>query len=181
MIFYRNINDGCHRGSHREICGGNVASSRKKGARRMNRASPKLSQPWEWSEGHWRQIINRVRAGRRLRPSAWKGGARCAIALSFDSDHESSELRNGGQSIGGLSWGHYGSRAAMPRILKVLARYAVRATFFVPAVVARLHVEEQRGVIAEGHEIGLHGWIHENNSTLPAGAERELALRAAET
>jgi len=147
----------------------------------MNRASPKLSQPWEWPEGHWRQIINRVRAGRRLRPSAWKGGARCAIALSFDSDHESSELRNGGQSIGGLSWGHYGSRAAMPRILKVLARYAVRATFFVPAVVARLHVEEQRGVIAEGHEIGLHGWIHENNSTLPAGAERELALRAAET
>ena len=147
----------------------------------MSRTSTELSQPWEWSEDHWRQIVNRVRAGRKLRPSAWKGGARCAVAFSFDSDHESSELRNGGQSISSLSWGHYGSRAAMPRILEMLRRYAVPATFFVPAVVARLHVEEQRRVIAEGHEIGLHGWIHENNSALPPGAERELALRAAET
>jgi peptidoglycan-N-acetylglucosamine deacetylase len=147
----------------------------------MDRAGAELSQPWEWPEDHIPQIVNRVRAGRRLRPSAWKGGARCAVALSFDSDHESSELRNGGQSIGGLSWGHYGSRAGMPRILEVLTRYDVPATFFVPAVVARLHVEEQRRVIAQGHEIGLHGWIHENNSALPLGAERELALRAAET
>jgi len=147
----------------------------------MDHASADLSQPWEWPESHWRKIVNRVRAGRKLRPIAWKDGTRCAVALSFDSDHESSELRNGGQSIGGLSWGHYGSRAAMPRILEMLTRYAVPATFFVPAVVARLHAEEQRCVVAQGHEIGLHGWIHENNSALPQGAERELALRAAET
>jgi peptidoglycan-N-acetylglucosamine deacetylase len=39
-----------------------------------------------------------VRAGRSLRPTSWPGGARCAVALSFDSDHETNELRDGGKS-----------------------------------------------------------------------------------
>lgn len=147
----------------------------------MSHADPQLSQPWQWPEAHWRRLVNGVRAGRRLRPSTWKGGARCAVALSFDSDHESSELRSGGQSIGNMSWGQYGSRVGVPRILDVLARYAIPATFFVPAVVARLHVEEQRRVVGEGHEIGMHGWIHESNSTLPSAVERELAMRAVDT
>src|SRR5262249_8636457 len=147
----------------------------------MRTRSRAPQQPWRWSEPRYLQIVNRVRAGRKLRPATWKNDARCAVALSFDSDHESSELRNGGQSIGSLSWGQYGSRAGMPRILDILARHAVPATFFVPAVVVRLHSDEQRRVTAEGHEIGLHGWIHENNSALPPRTERELALRAAAT
>src|SRR5262249_12969225 len=138
-------------------------------------------QPWRWAEPRYLGIGHRVRAGREPRPATWKNDARCAVALSFDSDHESSELRNGGQSIGSLSWGQYGSRAGMPRILDILARHAVPATFFVPAVVVRLHSDEQRRVIAEGHEIRLHGWIHENNSALPPRTRRQLALRAAPT
>ncbi|HSG07477.1 MAG TPA: hypothetical protein VLA36_03910, partial [Longimicrobiales bacterium] len=52
--------------------------------------------PWQWPEEHWRGLVDHVRAGRALRPSAWKDGARCAVALSFDSDHETNELRDGG-------------------------------------------------------------------------------------
>ena len=40
-------------------------------------------QPWQWPEKHWRGLVDRVRAGRRLHPPNWKDGARCAIALSF--------------------------------------------------------------------------------------------------
>jgi peptidoglycan/xylan/chitin deacetylase (PgdA/CDA1 family) len=116
-----------------------------------------------------------------LAPSAWPDGARFAVALSFDSDHETNDLRDGGQSISRQSWGEYGARRAMPRILDILARHAVPASFFVPAVVGLLHPEEQRRVVGEGHEIGLHGWIHEVNSTLPEDAERDLMLRAADT
>ena len=50
-----------------------------------------------------------------------------------------------------------------------------------PAVAALLHPDEQRRVIAEGHEIGIHGWIHELNSVLPYEAERDLMMRAADT
>ena len=50
-----------------------------------------------------------------------------------------------------------------------------------PAVTALLYPDEQRRVIAEGHEIGIHGWIHERNSVLPLEAERDLQMRSADT
>ncbi len=122
-----------------------------------------------------------MRAGRPLRPRDWPGGARCAVALSFDSDHETSDLREGGKSIGRLAWGQFGNRVGVPRILKLLERYGVKASFYVPAVTALLHPDEQRRIVAEGHEIGIHGWIHELNSVLPYEAERDLMLRSADT
>ncbi len=138
-------------------------------------------QPWQWPEPHWRAIMNQVRAGRRLRPKAWPDGARCAFALSFDSDHETNELRDGGKSIGRLSWGQYGARVGIPRISALLARHDIRASFYVPAVAALTYPDEQRALIAAGHEIGIHGWIHELNSVLPYQAERDLMLAASDT
>lgn len=138
-------------------------------------------EPWEWSEAEWRRRVNQVRAGRSLKPTRWPGGKRCAVALSFDSDHETNELRDGGISVGRMSWGQYGNRVGVPKILEILRRESVPATFFVPAVAALLYPDEQRRVVAEGHEIGLHGWIHELNSVLPEPVERDLHFRAAET
>jgi peptidoglycan/xylan/chitin deacetylase (PgdA/CDA1 family) len=135
-------------------------------------------EPWQWPEAHWRRLVNQVRAGRTLRPKSWKEGARCAVALSFDVDHETNELRDGGQSIGRMAWGQFGNRVGVPRILALLEKHGVRATFYVPAVVALLYPDEQRQVIAAGHEIGVHGWIHELNSILPYEAERDLMFRA---
>jgi peptidoglycan/xylan/chitin deacetylase (PgdA/CDA1 family) len=136
--------------------------------------------PWQWPEERWREIVERVRAGRPLRPARWHGGARCAVALSFDSDHETNELREAGESIGRLSQGQYGNRQGVPRILEILKKFDVKASFFVPAVTALLYPDEQRRVAAEGHEIGIHGWIHERNSELPLAAERDLQMRSAE-
>jgi peptidoglycan/xylan/chitin deacetylase (PgdA/CDA1 family) len=136
--------------------------------------------PWQWPEKRWRGIVDRVRAGRALRPAKWHGGARCAVALSFDSDHETNELREAGESIGRLSQGQYGNRQGIPRILDLLRKFDVQASFFVPAVTALLYPEEQRRVAAEGHEIGIHGWIHERNSELPLEAERDLQMRSAD-
>jgi peptidoglycan/xylan/chitin deacetylase (PgdA/CDA1 family) len=103
------------------------------------------------------------------------------VALSFDNDHETNELRDGGSSIGRLASGQYGSRVGVPRILDVLRRHDVPATFFIPAVSALLHADEPRRIADAGHEIGIHGWIHELNSVLPGPAERDLMLRSAET
>jgi len=143
----------------------------------MSENKPDLA-PWQWPEERWRGIVNRVRAGRPLRPAQWPGGARCAVALSFDSDHETGELREAGESIGRLSQGQYGNRQGVPRILSVLKSHGVKASFFVPAVAALLYPDEQRRVVAEGHEIAIHGWIHERNSVLPLEAERDLQLRS---
>ncbi len=140
--------------------------------------SEKPLEPWQWPESHWRGIVNRVRAGRSLRPATWPGGARCAVALSFDSDHETNELREGGESPGKLSQGQYGNRQGVPRIVEILKRHNVSASFYVPAVTAMLYPDEQRNLAGQGHEIGIHGWIHERNSVLPIDAERDLMQRS---
>ncbi|KEQ06299.1 polysaccharide deacetylase family protein [Pseudorhizobium pelagicum] len=137
-------------------------------------------QPWMWAEDIWRQKIGKARAGRSLKPAAWKNGARMAVAISFDSDHETFELRNGGGSISRLSQGQYGARRGMPRILALLEKYGVPASFFMPAVSAMINPDEVKAVIAGGHEIGMHSWIHEFNSRLDHATERDLALRAAD-
>jgi peptidoglycan/xylan/chitin deacetylase (PgdA/CDA1 family) len=140
-----------------------------------------VTPPWAWEESRWRGIVDRVRAGRPLRPRQWKDGARVAVALSFDSDHESGELRDGGEAPVRLSQGQYGARVAVPRILRLMTRYSIPVTFFVPAVVASIYPDEQRRLVGEGHEVGLHGWIHERNSLLPAGVELDLFRRCIET
>lgn len=137
-------------------------------------------EPWQWPETTWRRIVGRARAGRSLRPSAWPEGARCAVALSFDADHETIPLRDADESPMRISQGQYGARQAMPRIRRLLQREAIPASFFYPAVSALLHPDEVRGVAAEGHEIGIHSWIHERNTILPYEAERDLSFRAAE-
>jgi peptidoglycan-N-acetylglucosamine deacetylase len=138
-------------------------------------------QPWQWPEERWRGYVQRVRAGRSLAPSSWPRGARAAVALSFDSDHETIPLRDGETRPGKLSQGEYGSRVGAPRILQLLRKHDLRATFFMPAVSALLHPDEARGYVAAGHELGMHGWIHERNVLLEPADERELALRSLDT
>ena len=137
-------------------------------------------EPWQWKDARWRRMIDKVRAGRSLKPAVWKDGAKVAVAISFDSDHETSTLRYGDNSPGKLSQGQYGGRVSIPRIRRMLEKYSVPATFFVPAVVAKIHPDEQRALVDEGHEIGIHGWIHELNSELSQTDEREMMLRASD-
>ena len=65
-----------------------------------------------------------------------------AVALSFDSDHETIPLRDGETSPGRLAQGEYGSRVAVRRILGLLREHDVPASFFMPAVSALLHPDE---------------------------------------
>ncbi|MPR64285.1 polysaccharide deacetylase [Ochrobactrum intermedium] len=146
----------------------------------MGNISTPIDRPWVWDEKIWRQKLNKVRAGRSLKPVCWKNGAKMAVAISFDSDHETFELKNGGDSVGRMSQGQYGPRAGMPRILRVLEQYNVPASFFMPAVSAMINADEVKAVVSAGHELAIHSWIHEFNSRLDEETERDLALRAAD-
>ncbi len=144
-------------------------------------AGAALRHPWEWEETEWRRHVDRVRAGRSLKPASWPGGARCAVALSFDADHETIPLRDSEVMPGKLSQGEYGARVAVPRILHLLDDHSVPATFFMPAVCALLRPDEAREYVDRGHEVAIHGWIHERNMELEYKHERDLAFRCADT
>src|SRR5690348_1815075 len=97
--------------------------------------APANAKPgWKWSMDTVRAVVNAVRAGRSLQPNAWPNGARVAVLLSFDVDNETVALRFGDPNPGSLSQGQYGSREGLARVLKLLDRYQIPATFFVPSV-----------------------------------------------
>jgi peptidoglycan/xylan/chitin deacetylase (PgdA/CDA1 family) len=140
-----------------------------------------VPEPWQWAEPTWRGHVERVRAGRPLLPARWPGDARVAVAISFDSDHETIPLRDGETSPGKLSQGEYGARVGAPRILRMLEELEVPASFFVPAVSALLHPEEIAAYVEQGHEVAVHGWIHERNMLLSHADELDLTGRAMDT
>jgi peptidoglycan/xylan/chitin deacetylase (PgdA/CDA1 family) len=144
--------------------------------------SAQEEQPsWEWSDEQIRAAVNKVRAGRDLNPDSWPGGARVAVLLSFDVDNETIWLRNNDTNVGGLSQGEYGARVALGRILRLLDEYEIAAAFFGPAISFWLNPEMIPAIQASGrHEIGIHGWIHERNATLPRDEEKRLLEQAVE-
>jgi len=140
------------------------------------------TQPWDWSMETVRAAVGKARAGKDLTPTAWPDGAKVAVALSFDFDAETNALRDKDLSPGVFSQGEYAARVAVPRILALLDKYDIPASFFVPAVTALLHEAELKSIVSKKrHEIGMHGWIHERNSQLTEDEERELMRRSFDT
>ena len=125
-------------------------------------------------------IANRVRAGRSLQPDAWPNGARVAVLLSFDVDNDTTTIaRNEDPSIGAMSQGEYGARVGLRRVVDLMDRHQIPASFFIPAVSLVVR-PDMVDVIQEAgrHEFAVHGWIHELNTALDAETERELVSRA---
>lgn len=121
-----------------------------------------------------------VTAGRRLRPRSWPNGARVAVALSFDVDNMSASLARGDVAPVVLSRGEYGAVDGLPRILRLLDKHRLPASFFIPAVSDLLHPQMLRSILESGrHEVAVHGWIHENLPALNNEAEEQRLLNQA--
>jgi peptidoglycan-N-acetylglucosamine deacetylase len=132
------------------------------------------------SLGQIKEQFLRVSAGKRLKPRSWPDGARVAVALSFDVDNATHALARGILGANELSVGEYGAIDGLPRILRVLDKYQVPASFFIPAVSDLLHPQMVRDILASGrHEIGVHGWIHEDLPALNNEAEERRLLHDA--
>ena len=98
------------------------------------------------------------------------------VALTFDHDAISSDVEKGHLPFD-RSIGEFGPRVGLPRILQILARESVPATFFVPVHTAHTWPDSLAAIVAGGHEVGCHGWAHEDHALLPADNERDLIVR----
>jgi len=99
--------------------------------------------------------------------------------LCFDVDGETTALSEN-PSLGSrrtlMSQCEYGPRIGVPRLLGLLEHLGVPATFFVPGYVAEHHPRMVEAIARAGHEIGLHGYLHEKLAGL-SEAEEEAILR----
>jgi len=91
------------------------------------------------------------------------------VLLTFDVDADSSVR---GPYSGrpdepvARSKGQFGPKVGLPRILNLLDKYAIKSTFFVPGWTAETYPESVREIVRRGHEIGVHGYKHENLAQL---------------
>ena len=132
-----------------------------------------------WTEEQLQQAVVPARVGQRLTPKTWPNNSRVAVCLSFDVDNESYLLARGETSPTTLSAGDFGAETGLPRILAMLDRQQIPASFFIPAVSAILHPEMIPAIMKSGrNEIGVHGWIHESLPPLSRADEERLLNRA---
>jgi len=118
--------------------------------------------------------------GRKLTPKSWPNNAKVAVCLSFDVDNEAFLLARGETSPTTLSAADFGAQSGLGRILRMLDKYKIPASFFIPAVSAVIHPEQIPAILKSGrHEIGVHGWIHEFLPALQSAAEEERLLNQA--
>jgi len=146
------------------------------------RARAHPTAPVKWTEEEIAEAVAPVRAGRRLTPEHWPDNARVAACISFDVDNETLSLARGEVAPSRLSAGEFGALTGLKRILKLLARHDIPASFYIPAVSAMLHPAMIPAILRPGrHEIGVHGWIHETATKIDDRAEeRRLLTKAIE-
>ncbi len=104
---------------------------------------------------------------------------RLTVALTFDHDAISDSVRRGDPPVK-LSHAEFGPRVGLPRILALLARQAIQATFFVPGHSLVTFPENTDAILEGGHELACHGWYHEDATTLTPGEEAEILGRSIE-
>jgi peptidoglycan/xylan/chitin deacetylase (PgdA/CDA1 family) len=131
--------------------------------------------PIDATEAQVRQGVALVRAGQRLTPKSWPNGARVAVCLSFDVDNELLWRRT--PLPVPLSQGEYGATTGLQRVLELLDRQSIPASFYIPAMSAALHPQMIQDILQrKRHEIGVHGWMHENLSTVGDAVKEEQLL-----
>ena len=101
------------------------------------------------------------------------------VCIGFDFDAVSGFISRGLTTPTPMSRGEFGP-VAIPRILDLLQRYEVPATFFIPGHTIETYPRESQLVADAGHEIGHHGWTHVPPSDMSREQEEDGLVRANE-
>ncbi|MGD9744482.1 MAG: polysaccharide deacetylase family protein [Hyphomicrobium sp.] len=109
-------------------------------------------------------------------PVPWPNGARCAVAMTWDVDVDSGvnvyNPDRGDTLVCSQSQTRYDVHVAVPRIVKELKKLDMRQTFFIPGWCIEKYPASIDLLLAAGHEVALHGYLHERPNE--QSAEDEL-------
>jgi hypothetical protein len=102
---------------------------------------------------------------------------RAAVSVTFDNLGEAADLERGLWPESEPLGRHFSVRRMLPRILSMLDEVGLHATFFVEGLNAELYPEALLEIAGAGHEIGYHGWRHEDWPNLSPSQEGRLLER----
>src|SRR5699024_8954003 len=101
------------------------------------------------------------------------------VCLTFDFDAMSGLVARGLTTPTPISRGEFGA-VAVPRILDLLKRHGIKASFFIPGAVFKTYPQLCERIIEDGHEVGNHGWSHVPPSSLSRDEEEAGLQRSNE-
>ena len=101
-------------------------------------------------------------------------GKSIAVNFSFDFDACSVWYSYGFRTQEAMARGEFGAEVGVPRILNILNKYNIRATFFIPGHTADTFPDISKEIVNQGHEVGHHGYAHEAASKLSAAEEEKV-------
>ncbi|MFT0859408.1 polysaccharide deacetylase family protein [Ancylobacter sp. G4_0304] len=86
----------------------------------------------------------------------------CAFGVDVDAVAGWLGSYGGEDSPDDISRGMFAGEVGVPRMLNMFERFGIKTTFFVPGHSIETFPEQIKAVAAAGHEIGVHGYSHEN-------------------
>ena len=73
-----------------------------------------------------------------------------------------------------ISRGLFAGEVGTPRLLKLFERHGLTTTWFIPGHSIETFPRETEQVVAAGHEIGIHGYTHENPIAMTREQETDV-------
>lgn len=108
-------------------------------------------------------------------------GKKIAVNLGFDFDSSSVWMESFTKtSPVYTSRGEFGAEVGVPRILDLLDKYGLKATFFVPGHTIDTYTEICKEIVDRGHEIAHHGYVHEDPTDLALEEEEAIFVKGLE-
>lgn len=87
---------------------------------------------------------------------------RCAFGVDVDAVCGWLGSYGGEDSPCDISRGLFAGEVASLRLLKMFERFGIKTTWFVPGHSIETFPDQMKAVVEAGHEIGMHGYSHEN-------------------
>lgn len=104
------------------------------------------------------------------------------VAYGVDVDAVAGQIGSyaGGDSPCDISRGLFAGEVGTRRMLKLFDKYGIKTTWFIPGHSIETFPEDMKAVADAGHEIGMHGYTHENPIAMSPEQEEAVMLKSIE-
>jgi peptidoglycan/xylan/chitin deacetylase (PgdA/CDA1 family) len=98
----------------------------------------------------------------------------CAFGVDVDAVAGWLGSYGGEDSPDDISRGLFAGEIGSPRLLKLFEKYNMKTTWFIPGHSIETFPEQMKAVVDSGHEVGSHGYSHENPIAMTPQQERDV-------
>jgi len=135
-----------------------------------------MAETWRWPGGAWLalSLVVNVEEGSEMSPADGDPWPEVVDELGV-------VLKKPVRNFGNESNYRYGIKAGAPRVLALLRRHGVPATFTAAALSLEREPDLARQIVADGHEVCSHGWRWVHQYRMAEDEERAFIRRAADS